>query len=63
MDEKSKIEDVELAENPDQYAGLSLEDAEFMRSYEGKRGKQVVRKVFQLVFWSCAEAYWDDRSI
>lgn len=33
------IEDV----NP--YRGLSAEDAEFMRGYEGKAGKRVVRKV------------------
>jgi hypothetical protein len=36
-----------LAQDP--YAGLSAEDASFMRRYEGKAGKAVVRKVSTLL--------------
>lgn len=43
--EKPDIQSVELA-NP--YAGLTEEDAAFMRRYEGKAGKRVVRKVRRL---------------
>ena len=37
--------DVQILENNLQYASLSPEDAEFMKRYEGKAGKRVVRKV------------------
>lgn len=43
IDEKADANTVEHAVNP--YRGLSQEDADFMRTYEGKPGKQVVRKV------------------
>ncbi|KAL3448371.1 major facilitator superfamily domain-containing protein [Aspergillus insuetus] len=46
--EKVDAKFVEHATGP--YAWLSAEDAEFMRQYEGKAGKQVVRKVdFRLI--------------
>jgi hypothetical protein len=35
------------------YAGLSEEDADFMRQYEGKTGKKVVRKVMFASFVLC----------
>lgn len=41
--EKANDKIVEYATQP--YAGLSPEDADFMRQYEGKAGKEVVRKV------------------
>lgn len=41
--EKANDKIVEHATGP--YAGLSPEDADFMREYEGKAGKKVVRKV------------------
>jgi hypothetical protein len=41
--EKVDAKFVEHATGP--YARLAAEDAEFMRQYEGKAGKQVVRKV------------------
>ena len=47
LDEKVDANTVEHAVNP--YRGLSQEDADFMRTYEGKPGKQVVRKVESLI--------------
>lgn len=43
IDDKADVNNVEHALNP--YRGLSEEDADFMRNYEGKAGKAVVRKV------------------
>jgi hypothetical protein len=43
MDDKPKLEHHEVAEDP--YAGLTPEDAECWRHFEGKEGKKVVRKV------------------
>ena len=43
MDDKPKLEHHEAAEDP--YAGLTPEDAELWRRFEGKEGKKVVRKV------------------
>lgn len=43
--EKNEISKKELDEEISDHAGLSAEDAEFMRSYEGERGRKVVRKV------------------
>lgn len=43
MDDKPKLEHHEAAEDP--YAGLTPEDAECWRRFEGKEGKKVVRKV------------------
>ena len=43
MDDKTKLEHHEAAEDP--YAGLTPEDAECWRRFEGKEGKKVVRKV------------------
>ncbi|BCS22289.1 uncharacterized protein APUU_30514S [Aspergillus puulaauensis] len=46
--EKANDKIVEYATQP--YAGLSPEDADFMRQYEGKAGKKVVRKIdFRLI--------------
>ncbi|OJJ00072.1 hypothetical protein ASPVEDRAFT_51333 [Aspergillus versicolor CBS 583.65] len=46
--EKTNDKIVEHATGP--YAGLSPEDADFMRQYEGKTGKKVVRKIdFRLI--------------
>lgn len=41
--EKANDKIVEYVTQP--YAGLSPEDADFMRQYEGKAGTEVVRKV------------------
>ena len=43
MDEKPELKHHEAAEDP--YAGLTPEDAECWRRFEGKEGKKVVRKV------------------
>jgi len=43
MDSKPKLEHHEAVEDP--YAGLTPEDAECWRRYQGKEGKKVVRKV------------------
>jgi hypothetical protein len=43
MDDKPKLEHHEAAE--DLYAGLTPEDADLWRRFEGKEGKKVVRKV------------------
>jgi hypothetical protein len=43
IDEKADANTAEHAVNP--YRGLSQEDADFMWTYKGKPGKQVVRKV------------------
>ena len=43
MDDKPKLEHHEAAEDP--YAGLTPEDADLWRRFEGKKGKKVVRKV------------------
>ena len=43
MDDKPKLEHHEAAEDP--YAGLTPEEAECWRQYQGKEGKKVVRKV------------------
>ena len=43
MDDKPKLEHHEAAEDP--YAGLTPEEAECWRRYQGKEGKKVVRKV------------------
>jgi hypothetical protein len=43
MDEKPKMKHHEAAEDP--YAGLTAEEAECWRRFEGKEGKKVVRKV------------------
>ena len=40
--DKAKLEFLEHA--PDPYLGLSTEDSDFMRQYEGRAGKRVVRK-------------------
>lgn len=42
LDSKPQISAFELASS---YGSLSPEDAEFMRQYEGKIGKKVIRKV------------------
>ena len=41
-----KYEHHESVAAADQYAGLSPEDVELARRFEGKEGKRVVRKVF-----------------
>lgn len=43
MDEKPELKHHEAAEDP--YAGLTPEDAECWRRFEGQEGKKVVRKV------------------
>ena len=43
MDDKPKLEHYEASEDP--YAGLTPEEAECWRRYQGKEGKKVVRKV------------------
>jgi hypothetical protein len=47
MDDKPKLEHHEAAE--DLYAGLTPEDAELWRRFEGKAGKKVVRKVCGII--------------
>lgn len=42
-DEKADASVIEHSLNP--YRGLSQDDADFMRNYEGKAGQRVVRKV------------------
>jgi hypothetical protein len=49
MDDKPKLEHHEAAEDP--YAGLTPEDAELWRLFEGKEGKKVVRKVRGITFF------------
>jgi hypothetical protein len=49
MDDKPKLEHHEAAEDP--YAGLTPEDAELWRRFEGKEGKKVVRKVRGITFF------------
>ncbi|KAK7994533.1 hypothetical protein PG991_016121 [Apiospora marii] len=44
-DEKEDVKTVEHAAGNNPYSSLAAEDAEFMRSYEGKQGKKVVRKI------------------
>ncbi|KAK8017043.1 High-affinity nicotinic acid transporter [Apiospora rasikravindrae] len=44
-DDKADAKTVEHAAGLDPYSFLSAEDADFMRSYEGKRAKTVVRKI------------------
>lgn len=46
MEDKLKYEHHESVAAADQYAGLSPEDVELARRFEGKEGKRVVRKVF-----------------
>jgi len=48
MDEKPELKHHEAAE--DLYAGLTTEDAECWRRFEGKEGKKVVRKVCRTTF-------------
>lgn len=43
MDEKPELKHHEAAEDP--YAGMTAEEAECWRRYQGKEGKKVVRKV------------------
>ncbi|RKL51176.1 hypothetical protein BFJ72_g629 [Fusarium proliferatum] len=43
--EPIKVDDKFVEHAPDAYPGLSPEDAEFMRGYEGKTGKKVVKKI------------------
>jgi hypothetical protein len=43
--EPMKVDDKFVEHAPDVYQGLSPEDADFMRGYEGEAGKKVVRKV------------------
>lgn len=43
--EPIKVDDKFVEHAPDAYPGLSPEDAEFMRGYEGRTGKKVVKKV------------------
>lgn len=43
--EPMKVDDKFIEHAPDAYSGLSPEDADFMRGWEGKAGKKVVRKV------------------
>ncbi|KAL5593615.1 hypothetical protein FOBRF1_012717 [Fusarium oxysporum] len=43
--EPIKGDDKFVEHAPDVYPGLSPEDAEFMRGYEGKTGKKVVKKI------------------
>lgn len=43
---KADIKTVEHTAGINPYSSLCVEDAEFMRSYEGKRGKKVVRKIY-----------------
>lgn len=42
-----EVDDKFVEHAPDAYPGLSPEDAEFMRGYEGNTGKKVVKKVCQ----------------
>ncbi|KAF6812432.1 hypothetical protein CSOJ01_05137 [Colletotrichum sojae] len=44
-DTPSDAKYMEVADAPGPYAALSFDDAEHMRRYEGKVGKQVVRKI------------------
>ena len=46
MEDKLKYEHHESVAAADQYAGLSPEDVELARRFEGKEGMRVVRKVF-----------------
>lgn len=48
MDEKPELKHQEAAEDP--YVGLTPEDAECWRRFEGKEGKKVVRKVCRTTF-------------
>ena len=43
--EPMKVDDKFIENAPDAYSGLLPEDADFMRGWEGKAGKKVVRKV------------------
>ncbi|KAH7183386.1 major facilitator superfamily domain-containing protein [Fusarium flagelliforme] len=43
--EPMKVDDKFIEHAPDAYSGLSPEDADFMRGWEGKAGKKVVRKI------------------
>jgi len=43
--EPMKVDDKFIENAPNAYSGLSPEDADFMRGWEGKAGKKVVRKV------------------
>jgi hypothetical protein len=45
--EPIKVDDKFVEHAPDAYPGLPPEEAEFMRGYEGKAGKKVVKKVCQ----------------
>ncbi|KAF9878095.1 MFS transporter [Colletotrichum karsti] len=42
---KPDAKHLELERASDPYAGLSFDDAQLMRSYEGKAGQKVVRKI------------------
>lgn len=44
--EPMKVDDKFIENAPDAYSVLSPEDADFMRGWEGKAGKKVVRKVW-----------------
>lgn len=44
-DTPSDAKYMEASDAPGPYAGLSFNDAEHMKGYEGKVGKKVVRKV------------------
>ncbi|RGP78857.1 hypothetical protein FLONG3_3056 [Fusarium longipes] len=43
--DSAKVDDKFVENAPDVYQGLSPEDADFMRGYEGKKGQKVVRKI------------------
>ncbi|KAK7987108.1 transporter [Apiospora saccharicola] len=45
LDDKADVKTIEHAAGTNPYSSLTAEDADFMRSYEGKKGKGVIRKI------------------